>query len=134
MALRVRAVFADAPIVFFAVVIGVALTFRVAVGAVRDAAHPEPVAPTFATTGATGPIVTGPEPGLASGTASVTGANGTGSTADVASATTTAEVGAAARVQPLGTPTPARMPTPARLAPKPRGHGARPSFIRGGDR
>ena len=117
MKTRFLAVFADAPIVFFAVVIGVALTFRVAVGAVRDAAHPEPVAPTFAT----GPIVTGPEPGLASGTASITSA-----TEDAGAAT--AEVGAAAKVQPLGTP------TPARLTPKPRGHGARRSPIRGGDR
>jgi hypothetical protein len=112
MKTRFLALFADAPIVFFAVVIGVALTFRIAVGAVRDAAHPEPVAPTFATDA---PLVTGPEPGLASGTASVTGAGA-------------AEVGAAAKIQPIGTP------TPGRLAPKPRGHGARPSPIRGGDR
>lgn len=110
MKTRLLAVFADAPIVFFAVVIGVALTFRIAIGAVRDAAVPEPVAPTFAT----GPIVTGPEPGLAS--------------ASTASATplpaATAEVGAAAKVQPIG------MPPPARVPPKPRGHGRRP--IRGG--
>jgi hypothetical protein len=67
MKTRFLAIFADAPVVFFAVVIGVALTFRFAVGAVRDAAVPEPVAPTFATGPiATGPIVTGPEPGLAS--------------------------------------------------------------------
>jgi hypothetical protein len=110
MKTRFLAVFADAPIVFFAVVIGVALTFRIAVGAVRDAAHPEPEAPTFAT----GPIVTGPEPGLASGTDSASAS---------ASPSTTAEVGAAAKVQPLG------MQPPARLAPKPRGHGARHSPI-----
>jgi hypothetical protein len=120
---RVKAVFADAPILFFAVVIGVALTFRVAVGAVRDAAQPEPVAPTFATTS---PIVTGPEPGLASGTASVTGS----------ASTSTAEVGAAAKVQPIGfagaQPSTPSAPAPARVAPKPRGHGRRP--IRGGDR
>lgn len=101
MKTRLLAIFADAPIVFFAVVIGVALTFRVAVSAVRDAAVPEPVAPTFAT----GPIVTGPEPGLAS--------------APLPAAT--AEVGAAAKVQPIGTP------TPARVSPKPRGHGRRPN-------
>ena len=116
MRLRAVAIFADAPIVFFAVVIGVALTFRVAVGAVRDAAHPEPPAPTFATDA---PLVTGPEPGLPSGTSSVAG---------TASAASAAEVGAAAKVQPIGTP------TPARLAPKPRGHGIRRNPIRGGDR
>ena len=101
MKTRFLAIFADAPIVFFAVVIGVALTFRIAVGAVRDAAVPEPVAPTFAT----GPHVTGPEPGLASASAPLPVA--------------TAEVGAAAKVQPIGTP------TPARVSPKPRGHGRR---------
>jgi hypothetical protein len=124
MKTRFLAVFADAPIVFFAVVIGVALTFRVAVGAVRDAAHPEPAAPTFAT----GPIVTGPEPGLASGTASVTGTASAATAAASANAdpTSAAEVGAAAKLQLLGAP------TPARLAPKPRGHGRRP--IRGADR
>lgn len=119
MKTRFLAVFADAPIVFFAVVIGVALTFRIAVGAVRDAAHPEPAAPTFAS----GPVVTGPEPGLASGTASVTAA---ASAASATSSASTAEVGAAAKVQPLG------MPTPARPTPKLRGHARRP--IRGGER
>ena len=58
MKARAFAVFADAPILFFAVVIGVALTFRVAVGVVRDAKTPPVVAPTF---------VTGPEPGLEAG-------------------------------------------------------------------
>ena len=115
MKTRLLAVFADTPLVFFAVVIGVALTFRVAVGAVRDAAIPEPVAPTFAT----GPLVTRPEPGLAS-------ASGSGSTSTSASVTppraaATAEVGAAAKVQPIGTP------TPARVSPKPGGHGRRPN-------
>ena len=100
MKTRLLAVFADTPIVFFAVVIGVALTFRVAVGAVRDAAIPEPVAPPFAT----GPLVTRPEPGLAP-----------------LPAAATAEVGAAAKVQPIGTP------TPARVSPKPRGHGRQPN-------
>lgn len=109
-----KAVLADAPIVFFAVVIGVALTFRVAVGAVRDAAQPEPVAPTFATTASIAssapivPIVSGPEPGLASGTASATGGARTTTTAEVA------EIGAAAKVQPLGSP-----PKPPRKSRKP---------------
>lgn len=109
MKTRVLAVFADAPIVFFAVVIGVALTFRIAVGVIRDAAVPEPVAPTFAT----GPIVTGPEPGLASASTSTSDAS------PLPTMTATAEVGVAAKVQPIGAPTPARVP------PKPRGHGRR---------
>ena len=110
-----KAVFADAPILFFAVVIGVALTFRVAVGAVRDAAQPEAVAPTFATTAASAPIVTGPEPGLPSGTATVTGSASTTTTAEVA------EVGAAAKVQPIGS------------HPRPRGKARKP-FRSGADR
>jgi hypothetical protein len=105
MKTRLLAVFADTPMVFFAVVIGVALVFRVAVGAVRDAAISEPVAPTFAT----GPIVTGPEPGLTSASASTS--------ASTVLPAATAEVGAAAKVQPIGAPSPARVP------PKPRGHG-----------
>jgi hypothetical protein len=118
MKTRILAVFADAPIVFFAVVIGVALTFRIAVGVIRDAAVPEPVAPTFAT----GPIVTGPEPGLAS--ASTT--TGTSDASPLPTAAATAEVGVAAKVQPIGTP------QPARVSPKPRGHGRRPIPVRGG--
>jgi hypothetical protein len=106
MKTRVLAIFADAPMVFFAVVIGVALTFRFAVGAVRDAAVPEPVAPTFATS----PLVTRPEPGLASANAN--------ESAPLPGAT--AEVGPVAKVQPIGTP------TPARVSPKPRGHSRRP--------
>jgi hypothetical protein len=46
---RVVSLLGDAPLVFFAVVIGVALTFRITVGWVRDAATPPDVAPTFAT-------------------------------------------------------------------------------------
>jgi hypothetical protein len=78
---RLLAIFADTPVVFFAVVIGVALTFRITVGAVRDASAPKDVAPTF---------VTGAEPALASAVAK-------------------AEVGAAGDVQPLGGPLPARV-------------------------
>jgi hypothetical protein len=109
LALRFVALFAHTPVVFFAVVIGVALTFRVVVGAAREAAKPEVVAPTF---------VTGPEPGLAR-----MGTEPTSSSSSATATTTTtanAEVGAAAKVQPLG------MPSPARVAPRPRGHGRRP--------
>ncbi|MBX3190928.1 MAG: hypothetical protein KF819_28290 [Labilithrix sp.] len=40
----------DAPYVFFAVVIGVALSFRVAIGWVKGASSPQDEAPTFTTT------------------------------------------------------------------------------------
>jgi hypothetical protein len=103
MRARIVAVFADTPFVFFAVVIGVALTFRIGVGVVRDANAPPVVAPTFAT---------GPEPGLAEPRAA--------SSAPVPVAAPSVEVGAAARVQPFGTP------PPARVAPKPRGQGRKP--------
>lgn len=111
MKARAFAVFADAPILFFAVVIGVALTFRVAVGVVRDAKTPPVVAPTF---------VTGPEPGLEAGPRAAASAPAlSASTASTASAPSV-EVGAAARVQPFGAP------QPARVAPRPRGHGQKP--------
>ena len=87
---RIRQLFGETPFLFFGVVLGVALLFRVGVGGAREAAQPDPVAPTF--------VSTQPEPGLAP--------------------TSTAEVGAAARVQPIG--------TPARVPPKTRGHGRRP--------
>ena len=106
MKTRVFAVFADTPIVFFAVVIGVALTFRITVGVVRDARAVPVVVPTFAT---------GSEPGLAEtkvdAAAQVT-----------ATPAPSVEVGAAAKVQPFGTP------APARVAPKPRGHGRKPNI------
>lgn len=102
MKTRVLAVFADTPIVFFAVVIGVALTFRITVGVVRDARAVPVVVPTFAT---------GPEPGLAAADAAAQ---------VTATPAPSVEVGAAAKVQPFGTP------APARVAPKPRGHGRKP--------
>jgi hypothetical protein len=104
MKVRAFAIFADTPVGFFAVVIGVALTFRVGAGLAREAKAPPEVAPTF---------VTGPEPGLAAGAAT---ASASAAPAPVPSV----EVGAAARVQPFGTP------QPARVAPKPRGHGRKP--------
>lgn len=101
---RIRQLFGETPFLFFGVVLGVALLFRVGVGGAREAAQPDPAAPTF--------VSTQPEPGLAptpSAPATPTASPGT---------TSTAEVGAAARVQPIG--------TPARVPPKTRGHGRRP--------
>ena len=113
MWVRLRGVFGDAPVLFFAVVIGVALTFRVAVGAIRDASIAPEVAPTFAT---------GPEPGLAEANAKAEAeAKASADAKAKADANAIGEVGAAAKVQPIG--------MPARVAPKVRGHGRRP--IRG---
>jgi hypothetical protein len=55
MARRGRRIGGDMPVLFFSVVLGVALTFRVAVGWAR--AERPPIAPTF--------VTTAPEPGLA---------------------------------------------------------------------
>ena len=110
MKTRAFAVFADTPILFFAVVIGVALTFRITVGVVRDARAVPVVVPTFAT---------GPEPGLAEAEAKAEA--GTKATTGSAAPAQAVEVGAAARVQPFGTP------QPVRVAPKPRGHGRKPN-------
>ena len=111
MWLRFRAVFADTPIVFFAVVIGVALTFRLTVGWIRDASVPPVVAPTFVSSAKEDPKL-GADPD----------AKPVASTSATTSAGPSVEVGAAARVQPLGSPS----PLPARVAPKTRGHGRRP--------
>jgi hypothetical protein len=112
MWLRLRNVLGEAPILFFGVVIGVALTFRVAVGVVREAATPAAVAPTF--------VTTGPEPGIASGFVASGQPAGAGTSPSTSTGTGTAEVGAAAKVAPIG------MPAPPRVGPKPRGHGRRP--------
>ncbi len=118
MGARFLAVFADTPVFFFAVVIGVALTFRVAVGAVRDASTPPVVAPTF---------VTGAEPGLAearseearAATAAADGrtARDAREQAEASAAAAKVELGAAARVQPIGRSSPRSSP---------RGHVRRP--------
>lgn len=105
MWLRLRHVFGDAPVLFFAVVTGVAFTFRVGVGLARDASMPPVVAQTFTSAPAIASGIVAPERPAAS----------------PVPPGTTAVVGAAAKVQPLGTP------SPARVAPKPRGHGPRPA-------
>lgn len=123
MWLRLRLVFGEAPFLFFAVVIGVALTFRVAVGFARDAATPPVVAPSWPVAGATH-VTTGPEPGLASGSMAPerpASASASGTPGGL-SASTPAAVGAGSREQPVGSPS----PSPARVAPRPRGHGRRP--------
>ena len=112
---RFLAVFADTPVLFFAVVIGVALTFRVAVGVARDAATPDVVAPTFVTGAEPSNGVTQPVADPDSKPSASASASGNGS----AEVSPRAEVGAAAKVQPIG------RPAPAHVAPKPRGHGRR---------
>jgi hypothetical protein len=111
MWLKLSTMFGDAPILFFAVVIGVALTFRFAVGAVREASVTPDVAPTFAT-GADPATSTNAKPEATKPSVDPT---------TKANADPIGEVGAAAKVQPIG--------APARVAPKVRGHGRRP--IRG---
>ena len=108
MKTRVFAVFADTPFLFFAVVIGVALAFRLGVGVVREAKAIPVVVEA---------VASGPEPALAvrDGAAPRSSASA-GAPAIAASV----EVGAAARVQPFGSP------PPARLGPRPRGHGRKP--------
>jgi hypothetical protein len=102
MKVRVLGVFAETPVLFFGVVIGVAVVFRLGVGVVREARTPPVVVPTFAT---------GPEPGLAATTTATA----------TATAVPSVEVGAAARVQPFGSP------QPARVAPRPAPrHGRKP--------
>jgi hypothetical protein len=109
---RVVSLLGDAPLVFFAVVIGVALVFRITVGWVRDAATPPDVAPTFATSASASTAAKADAPA----------AKPEPRPAPSATATTTldAEVGAAASVQPLGSP------RPAWTAPRPRPRGRRP--------
>ena len=110
---KLAAIFGDAPVLFFAVVIGVALTFRVTVGWVRDAQTPPVVAPTFAT---------GSDVKLEADRDAKPMPSPTVSPTTTATTTLNAEVGAAASVQPIGSP------RPVRVAPKPRGHGRRPAI------
>lgn len=113
MGARFVAVFADTPVFFFAVVIGVALVFRVGISAVREASTPPVVAPTF---------VTGAEPGLAEramaaraaqAAAEAKAAKDAREQAEASAAASAVEVGAAARVQPIGRSAP-RARRPAR--------------------
>lgn len=117
MGRRFVATFRDAPVVFFGVVIGVALIFRLGVGSAREAMRADDVATTFATSTA---------PGSASASASAGSKPSFNADPDAKplSDARNAEIGAAGRVQPIGSDP--RAPSPARVAPKPRGHGRRP--------
>ncbi len=82
---RLAAMFAEMPVLFFAVVIGVALTFRVAIGYARSAATEDPTAatpshetvpaPTTAVTFAPDPAVTAQPAPPATGTAAASKAD-----------------------------------------------------------
>jgi hypothetical protein len=102
MWMRLRHVFGEAPFLFFGVVIGVAILFRVGVGWMREASAEPVVAPTF--------VTTAPEPGLAPSGFVPPERTSTGTSLS-------AEVGAGAR--------PPGSPSPPRVAPRPRGHGRR---------
>jgi len=132
-----RRAVADAPILFIGIVIGVALLFRVAVGAAREATSPPVEAPTFTTTSSSSPEATAtPATAAAStsspasaaaaaatGTATATGTSiGTATAVGAATAT-----GASRRGIPMARDPDARdlAPAPPRVAPRPRGHGRR---------
>lgn len=125
MGARFVGVFRDMPVLFFGVVIGVAVVFRLGVGSAREAMRPDDVAPSSTTSTAAGP-------GSVSVSATATAASKPSFTADPdakpMSEVRQAEIGAAGRVQPLGGEAhgDSRAPSPARVAPKPRGHGRRP--------
>lgn len=99
MGWRVRDMFAGTPYLFFAVVIGVAVFFRLGIGVLRANTTPEPEVPVFASTE--------PAP-AASAKNDIAPANDAPSPA--VTSTTTAKPGA---------------PAPARGTPRPRGHGRR---------
>lgn len=120
MGARFVSIFRDAPVLFFGVVIGVALVFRLGVGSAREAMRPDSStdAPAFTTSTAAGPSASaGAKPSFAADP-----------DAKPISEVRKAEIGAAGQVQPLGAEPhdDRRAPTPARVAPKPRGHGRRP--------
>ena len=96
---RIRHVFGETPFLFFGVVIGLAVLFRLGVGVARESARPDVVAPVF--------VSTSPEPGLSAMPSP-----------SAPSTSTSGEVGAIGRVQPIG--------TPVQVPPKTRGHGRRP--------
>jgi len=103
---RVREILAETPLLFFGVVLGVALLFRVGVGVAHEATQPEVVAPTF--------VSTQPERGVAQ------------SVATAPSASTTAEVGAPEGPGTEGAPGRRVQPSGSRGAPKTRAHGRTP--------
>jgi len=136
---KVRGTFADTPVLFFAVVIGVALTFRVAIGWARDAQVAPAAAPTFTTAAPAAPTpdVTGGSGGSGAGghDESVSGASATGATrpgsggGDANGAGSRAEGAGAARKGRGGLrrdPQAGEARPAATVAPRPRGHGRRP--------
>lgn len=99
MGLRVRDTFAGTPYLFFGVVLGVAVLFRLGIGVLKSSTTPEPEVPVFAST----------EPATsAPGKNDIAPANDAPAPALTATATS----------KPGG-------PGPARNAPRPRGHGRR---------
>lgn len=126
-----RRVLADAPILFIGIVIGVALLFRVAVGAAREATAPPVEVPTFATTTSLTP---GPSNGsaaddaMAAAAATAAATATTAATASTTASTTSAETtGTPRRGIPMRRDPDARdlAPAPPRVGPRPRGHGRR---------
>jgi hypothetical protein len=98
MGWRLRDTFAGTPYVFFAVVIGVAVFFRLGIGVLRSSTTPEPEVPVFASTE--------PAP-TAAAKNDIAPANDAPAPAVTS---TTAKPGS---------------PAPARGTPRPRGHGRR---------
>lgn len=107
IAWRVRGAFGETPFLFFGVVLVVALLFRTGAGWLRDAKEPVAVAPTFVTHA---PAVSASAAPAVAPTTTI-----------LPTTTSTATVGAAGKVEPLG--------APARVTPRPRGHGRRGSAI-----
>ena len=106
---RVRNTFADTPYLFFVVVIGVALTFRLGIGALRSSSTAEPEAPVFASTeAATAPSARSGN-AIAPANDSPTAGSSPSTNAGTNAVTNTAAGG----------------PSPARTTPRPRGHGRR---------
>jgi hypothetical protein len=71
--MRLRHVLEDAPLLFFGVLIGVTLTFRIAVGWAHDASTPPVVAPTFVIPGPPPAVSVAPETPAREASTSVSG-------------------------------------------------------------
>jgi hypothetical protein len=102
MGWRLCETFAGTPYVFFAVVIGVAVFFRLGIGVLKSSATPEPEVPVFASTEA---------------------APSASAKKDIAPANDSPAPG----VTGAATAKPGSGPAPARATPRPRGHGRRPA-------